>query len=109
MSIARPAANSPTQLLPLTDDYGPTDQVEVGWRLHPDFRGCGLATKAATAPLAAWPTNGPDRVLALTDLHNIKSQAVAERLGMDNQGPTDRWFGESRLQFSWTRPPTAEQ
>ena len=95
-------------LLPLTDDDGPTDQVEVGWHLHPDFQGRGLATEAATALLAALPANGPDRVLALTDLDNIKSQAVAARLGMVNQGPTDRWFGETLLQFCWTRPSAAQ-
>lgn len=96
-------------LLPLTDDDGPTDQIEVGWHLHPDFQGRGLATEAAAALLAVLPTNGPDHVLALTDLDNTKSQAVATRLGMVNQGSTDRWFGETLLQFCWTRPPTAQQ
>lgn len=94
-------------LLPLADDHGPTDQVEVGWHLHPDFQGRGLATEAAAALLAVLPANGPDRVLALTDLDNVKSQAVAARLGMVNQGPTDRWFGETMLQFCWTRPSAA--
>lgn len=99
-------------LLPLTDEDGPTDQVEVGWHLHPDFQGRGLATEAAAAllaVLAVLPANGPDRVLALTDPDNAKSQAVAARLGMVNQGPTDRWFGETMLQFCWTRPPAIGQ
>jgi RimJ/RimL family protein N-acetyltransferase len=96
-------------LLPLTDDDGPTDQVEVGWHLHPDFQGLGLATEAAKALLAALPATGPDRVLALTDLDNVKSQAVATRLGMVNQGPTSRWFGETLLQYCWIRPTAAEQ
>jgi RimJ/RimL family protein N-acetyltransferase len=95
-------------LLPLTDDDGPTDQVEVGWHLHLDFQGRWLATEAAAALLAllaVLPASGPARVLALTDLDNTKSQAVAARLGMVNQGPTDRWFGETLFQFCWTRPP----
>lgn len=92
-------------LLPLADDDGPTDQVEVGWHLHPRFQGRGLATEAAAALLAALPADGPDRVLALTDLDNTKSQAVAARLGMVDQGSTNRWFGETLLQFCWTRPP----
>lgn len=96
-------------LLPLTDDDGPTDQFEVGWHLHPDFQGRGLATEAAAALLAVLPANGPERVLALTDLDNTKSQAVAARLGMVNQGPTDRWFGETLFQFCWTRPPATGQ
>jgi RimJ/RimL family protein N-acetyltransferase len=95
-------------LLPLTDDDGPTDQVEIGWHLHPAFQGRGLATEAATALLALLPGDGPDRVLALTDLDNTKSQAVAARLGMVDQGPTDRWFGETLLQFCWSRPTAAE-
>lgn len=95
-------------LLPLADDDGPTDQVEVGWHLHPRFQGRGLATEAAAALLAALPADGPDRVLALTDLDNTKSQAVAARLGMVDQGPTNRWFGETLLQFCWTRPPAGQ-
>lgn len=91
-------------LLPLTDDDGPTDQVEVGWHLHPDAQGRGLATEAAAALLDVLPADGPDRVLALTDLDNVKSQAVAARLGMENQGPTDRWFGETLLQFCRLMP-----
>jgi len=96
-------------LLPLSDDEGPTNEVEVGWHLHPDVQGRGLATEAAAALLAVLPENGPDRVLALTDLDNVKSQAVAARLGMVDQGPTDRWFGETLLQFCWTRPPVADE
>jgi RimJ/RimL family protein N-acetyltransferase len=94
-------------LLPLTDDDGPTDQVEVGWHLHPEYQGRGLATEAAAALLAVLPADGPDRVWALTDLDNVKSQAVAARLGMVDQGPTGRWFGETLLQFCWTRPPVS--
>jgi len=32
-------------------------------------------------------------VLALTDLDNVRSQAVAARLGMADEGPTDRCSG----------------
>ena len=91
-------------LLPLSDADGPTSEVEVGWHLHPDFHGRGLATEAAGALLAHLPPNAPSRVLALTDLDNIPSQAVATRLGMVDQGPTDRWFGEVMRQYCWSRP-----
>lgn len=94
-------------LLPLSDDDGPTDEIEVGWHLHPDYQGRGLATESARALLAHLPPGAPDRVLALTDLDNTPSQAVAVRLGMVDQGQTDRWFGETMLQYCWTRPLAA--
>jgi RimJ/RimL family protein N-acetyltransferase len=86
-------------LLPLSDDAGPTDLVEVGWHLHPDFQGKGLATEAARAVLALAASSGIDEVLALTDLDNTASQRVAERLGMTDEGETERWFGETMRQY----------
>jgi RimJ/RimL family protein N-acetyltransferase len=91
-------------LLPLSDDDGPTDEVEIGWHLHPHYQGQGLATESAKALLAHLPPGAPNRVLALTDLDNTASQAVAVRLGMVDQGRTERWFGETMLQYCWTRP-----
>jgi RimJ/RimL family protein N-acetyltransferase len=84
-------------LLPLRDADGPTDEVEVGWHLHPDWQGSGLVTEAAGALLgiAALP-----RVLALTDPDNERSQAVAGRLGMADEGLTNRWFGLTTRQFA---------
>jgi RimJ/RimL family protein N-acetyltransferase len=38
-------------------------------------------------------------VLALTDLDNSASQAVAARLGMDDKGITERWFGLTMRQY----------
>jgi len=40
--------------------------------------------------------------LALTDLDNAPSQAVAARLGMRDEGTTDRWFGLTSRQFRTT-------
>jgi len=86
-------------LLPLTDDDGPTGLVEVGWHLHPEFQGRGLATEAARAVLVLAAKTGMDEVLALTDLDNTPSQRVAERLGMTGEGVTERWFGETMRQY----------
>lgn len=94
-------------LLPLNDADGPTGEIEVGWHLHPDHQGRGLATEAARALLEHLPPDAPDHVLALTDLDNTASQAVASRLGMVDQGTTDRWFGETTRQYCWTRPTRA--
>ena len=85
-------------LLPLADADGSADLTEVAWHLHPDQQGRGLATEAAAAVLAV-PGVGP--VLALTDLDNVRSQAVAARLGMRDEGITQRWFGLTMRQFRY--------
>ncbi len=64
-------------LLPLDDATGRTGEVEIGWHLHPDYQGRGLATEAAQALLGAAARAGYERVLALTDPDNAASQAVA--------------------------------
>ena len=86
-------------LLPLNEEGAATDEVEVGWHLHPDHQGAGLATEAAQAVLALADEAGISDVLALTDLDNTPSQAVARRLGMADEGVTDRWFGLTTRQF----------
>jgi RimJ/RimL family protein N-acetyltransferase len=87
-------------LLPLADAGGPTGLTEVGWHLHPEHQGRGLATDGAAALLTAAAAAGIGQVLALTDLGNLPSQAVATRLGMTDEGTTDRWFGLAMRQFS---------
>jgi RimJ/RimL family protein N-acetyltransferase len=86
-------------LMPLEDAAGPTDQVEIGWHLHPDHQGRGYVTEAAQAVLDAAAAAGIDEVLALTDLDNEPSQRVARRLGMADDGATDRWFGLTTRQY----------
>ena len=86
-------------LLPLTDASGPTGLIEVGWHLHPQHQGQGLATEAAAAVMAAAANAGMEQFLALTDLDNIASQAVAARLGMRDDGITTRWFGLTTRQY----------
>jgi RimJ/RimL family protein N-acetyltransferase len=91
-------------LLPLADDSGPTGEMEIGWHLHPDYQGRGLATEAARALLSAAAQAGQERVLALTDPDNTASQAVAGRLGLADEGLTGRWFGMTTRQYAWTAP-----
>ena len=86
-------------LMPLTDAGGPAGLIEVGWHLHPQQQGRGLATEAAKAILAAAAKAGMEQVLALTDPDNIPSQAVAARLGMRDEGLTQRWFGLTTRQY----------
>jgi RimJ/RimL family protein N-acetyltransferase len=57
--------------------------VEVGWRLHPDAWGCGLATEGGRAALAsAFDRLGFDSVVSITDRDNLASERVMRRLGM---------------------------
>lgn len=93
----QPAGTIP--LLPVTDPRGPTGQIEVGWHLHPGYQGQGLVTEAATAILAAAAKAGIGQVIALTDPDNIASQAVAVRLGMRDEGITQRWYGLTSRQY----------
>ncbi len=88
-------------LLPLSDTEGPTGLVEVGWHLHPHHQGQGIATEAARAvlALASKAEGGIDQVLAITDLDNSASQRVAARLGMTDEGVTERWFGLTARQY----------
>jgi RimJ/RimL family protein N-acetyltransferase len=79
----------------------------VGWHLHPQHQGQGLATEAAEAVLAAAAQAGIDHVLALTEPDNIRSQAVAARLGMRDEGLTGRWFGLTTRQYRKTIRPDA--
>ncbi len=95
-------------LLPLADTIGPTGLIEVGWHLHPQHQGRGLATEAAEAILAAAAKAGIEQVLALTDPDNTPSQAVATRLGMCDEGITQRWFGLTSRQYRKAITPTPE-
>jgi RimJ/RimL family protein N-acetyltransferase len=100
-----PGAGTPVGtvlLLPMVYADGPTDEVEIGWHLHPAWRGRGLVTEAAAALLARAADAGRRRVVALTDVDNVASQAVARRLGMTDQGITDRWFGLIKREFVWS-------
>jgi RimJ/RimL family protein N-acetyltransferase len=58
-------------------------QAELGYALHPDVAGRGLATEAAGATLRlAFAAYGFHRVFARIDEENLASIRVAERLGM---------------------------
>lgn len=87
------------KLTSLTDaDGSDTDDIEIGWHLHPDHWGHGYATEAAARLLEhAWELD-LDEVNAVIEEDNHRSQAVATRLDMTYQGVTDRWLGR---QMGW--------
>lgn len=100
VTTAAPVPVGTVLLLPLSDEADvETGDFEIGWHLHPDWQGRGFATEAAQAILDAAGVAGLPPLLALTDLDNEASQAVARRLGMRDEGVTDAWFGLELRQF----------
>ena len=60
---------------------------EIGYTLHPDFWGYGLAVEAAGALLeAGFHALGLQRIVATCDQRNKASARVMERLGMRREG-----------------------
>jgi RimJ/RimL family protein N-acetyltransferase len=61
--------------------------VEVGWRLAQAFWGYGYATEAANVSLKfAFETLQLTEVVSFTAVSNVRSQAVMQRLNMQNAG-----------------------
>lgn len=61
--------------------------VEIGWRLATDFWGKGYATEAGKAALDfGFNTLQLAEILSFTAVPNVRSQAVMQRLGMQNTG-----------------------
>jgi RimJ/RimL family protein N-acetyltransferase len=59
---------------------------EIGYVLHPDFQGRGLATEGSRHLLAiAFDRLGLRRVIARIDARNLPSAAVLRRLGMRHE------------------------
>jgi RimJ/RimL family protein N-acetyltransferase len=68
------------------------DPIEVGWTLHRDYWGRGLATEAGRASMDIWRERLVDdqRLLSITVPGNTRSRAVMERLGLTLRG-TATW------------------
>src|SRR5205085_9727419 len=67
-----------TVLLKLVEGSAP-EEVEVGWYLHPDAMGRGLASEAARGAIAKAFADGWDEVFAYTHTDNHPSRRVAAR------------------------------
>ncbi len=90
--------------------------VELGWVLHPDVQGRGLATEAGRALLeVAFEHHGAHRVVAHLDARNTASAMLCERLGMrlEQQAVQDWWskgawtssLGYAILREEWAARP----
>ena len=84
---------------PLDDeDLPPPDFFEIGWHFRPSSWGFGYASEAATcvAKFAFEALNLP-MLLAITLPENKRSVALMERLGMQRDGTTTRYYGGQSL------------
>ncbi|MFJ9814122.1 GNAT family N-acetyltransferase [Streptomyces sp. NPDC101151] len=62
--------------------WGPSGEIEIGWRLGRTHWGRGYATAAAEETLERLRAAGVPRVVAMVDARNERSIAVTRRLGM---------------------------
>lgn len=83
-------------LKPLPNGAG---EIEIGWQMHPDSWGRGLATEAASAVLRRGFENGLEEVWAVTYVDNGRSVRVCTKLGMRLLGVTHRWYEHPSLMF----------
>ncbi len=66
-----------------------TPCIEIGWRLARDAWGQGFASEAARACLQyGFDQQGLTEIVSFTSQHNLRSQAVMQRLGM-KRNPAD--------------------
>jgi len=72
-----------------------SEEIEVGWHLHPDSWGHGYATEAARGAIAKGFAEGLSEIFAVVRPDNERSLAVCRRLGMTHLGPSDRWYGQT--------------
>jgi RimJ/RimL family protein N-acetyltransferase len=72
----------------------PSEDTEIGWHLHPDVWGRGLATEIGRRLLRhGFETLGLDEIHAVVEPPNTASSAVALRLGMAHVGRTTAYYG----------------
>jgi RimJ/RimL family protein N-acetyltransferase len=76
---------------------------ELGWRLHPDFWGQGLASEAAQSLTDfAFLRRGAPECIAIRHPDNRDSERVMARLGMRYRG-LETWYGETEAVHVLTR------
>ncbi|MEQ4305484.1 GNAT family N-acetyltransferase [Plantactinospora sp. B6F1] len=91
--------------LPGRDEAKLTDDIEVGWHLHPDSWGHGYATEAARGAIERGFAAGVPEIYAVVAPGNEASMAVARRLGMTSIGRRTDWYGGEELEtFRLSRP-----
>jgi RimJ/RimL family protein N-acetyltransferase len=79
------------------------EDVEVAWHLHPTHWGQGYATEIGRAAAERAFRTGIEEVFAVVRPGNRRSTAVAQRLGMDYVGRTEKFYG-LRMELYRLRP-----
>jgi RimJ/RimL family protein N-acetyltransferase len=76
---------------------------EVGWVLHRDFWGRGLATEGGQAGVDVWREHLADpQLISITAPGNVRSRAVMERLGFTHRGKA-HWHGYGVVWYALDR------
>jgi RimJ/RimL family protein N-acetyltransferase len=85
------------------------EPVEVGWTLHADYWGRGLATEGGRAALECWREHLPAdrRLISITAPSNARSRAVMERLGLSPRGAAS-WRGFDVIWYALDRGPNEQ-
>lgn len=97
-----PISGSPLAADPRSTDLAhalDSPDTEIGWHLHPDVWGRGVATEAARRVLEHAREHQLARVVAVTHPDNLPSQRVALRLGMTDRGSTERYYDTTTRLF----------
>jgi RimJ/RimL family protein N-acetyltransferase len=78
--------------------------VEVGWTLHRDWWGRGLATEGGRAAIECWLERLPaeQQLISITTPRNVRSRAVMERLGLTFRGSA-YWHGHDVIWYAIDR------
>jgi ribosomal-protein-alanine N-acetyltransferase len=80
-----------------------SEELELGWHLHPAHQGHGYATEAAIAWRDhAFAFTGRNRLISLILEENVPSRQVAERIGM-TVWKVAEVFGRPHLAYSLRR------
>ena len=65
-------------------------EIEIGWRLRQDAWGQGYAREAAEASIAwGWANTDAPGIAAMTNIENVRSWGLMERLGMVRDHASD--------------------
>lgn len=80
--------------------------VEVGWTLHRDWWGRGLATEGGRSALECWRELllEDESLLSIARPANLRSLAVMERLGLTYRDTAD-WHGFEHVWYAVDRAP----
>jgi RimJ/RimL family protein N-acetyltransferase len=77
----------------------PSEDTEIGWHLHPDVWGRGLATEIGRRLIQhGFEGLGLAELHAVVEPANVRSSAVALRLGMEHRGRTTSYYGGLELE-----------